>query len=147
MRPNRLTRYAESRSGVVASTASFAGNVASAIGACGRVFSTKDPVETERLYAQSLGVDRDRAHEDVFYVGQRLRLLSLAIDDEPDELVCGAARVLVAFVAAGRPPDQRLDEVEAAFAPLRAATDDGQTGQVIAELLPPYLDAWRRALG
>src|SRR5262245_18330818 len=146
MRPNRLTRLAESRSGVVASAASFAGNLASAIGAGGRVFSTKDPVETERLYAQSVGVDRDRAHEDVFYVGQRLRLLSLAIDDEPDELVCGAARFLVAFVAAGRPPDQRLDEVEAAFAPLRAATDDRQSGQVIAALLPPYLDAWRRAL-
>ena len=51
----------------------------------------------------------------------------------------------VAVVAAGHPPDQRLDEVEGAFAPLREARDDGQPAGVIAELLPAYLGAWQRA--
>jgi hypothetical protein len=49
-------------------------------------------------------------------------------------------------VAAGRPTDQRLDDVEAAFAPLREASDDRQPTRVVEELLPAYLAAWRNAL-
>jgi hypothetical protein len=103
-------------------------------------------IKTERLYAQTVAVDRDRAHADVHYVAQRLSLLALATEDDPEELVRDPARVLVAFVAAGRPSDQRLDEVQTAFAPLREARDDGQPTGVLMGLLPAYLAAWRRAL-
>jgi hypothetical protein len=105
-----------------------------------------DPFETERRYAKVVDVDRDRAHDGVYYVGQRLRLLAMARDDDTDELVRGAARALVAFVTAGRPPILRLDEVEEAYAPLREASDDHQAAETVAGLSPAYLDAWRRAL-
>jgi hypothetical protein len=145
LRPNSLTRYGETRDGVVATTAFLAGTLVATVGVYRRVTHT-DLFGTERLYAQTIDMDRDRAHADVYYVDQRLRLLALATDDDPEELIRSAAHVLVAFVAAGRPPDQRLDEVEGAFAPLREARDDGQPTGMIAELLPAYLSAWRRAL-
>ncbi len=104
--------------------------------------SNTDPLAAERVYAKSLAVDRDRAHADVHYVNQRLQLLAVATDDDP-ELIRGAAQALVAFVAAGRPVHQRLDDVEQAYAPLREAADDRQP---VAELLGPYLGAWRCAL-
>jgi len=146
MRPNTLSRYGETRNGALAMAATLAGAAIACVGVYRRVTHT-DLFGAERLYAQTVDVDRDRAHADVYYVDQRLRLLALATDDDPEELIRSAAHVLVAFVAAGRPPDQRLDQVEGAFAPLREARDDGQPTGVIAELLPAYLGAWRRALG
>jgi hypothetical protein len=143
--PLARLRRARPRTGALASAAVLAGTAIAEVGVYRRV-THSDVIGTERLYAQTVGVDRDRAHADVYYVDKRLRLLALAIDDDLDELVRSAAPVLVAFVAAGRPPDQRLDEVEGAFAPLREAHDDGQPTGVILELLPAYLGAWRRAL-
>lgn len=146
LRPNMLTRYGDSRSGVLATIAVIAGTVAATVGLYRRAVGHGDLLETERLYAHTVAVDRDRAHADVYYVHQRLRLLALAIDDDPEELVHRAAHVLVAFVAAGRPLDQRLDGVEAAYAPLREASDDRQPAAVLAELLPAYLASWRHVL-
>lgn len=143
LRPNRLTRYGEPRSGAFATAAVFVGELVAGVGAIRRLASNTDPLAVERLYAKTLGVDRDRANADVHYVDRRLRLLEVAADDDPEQLIRGAAQVLVAFVAAGRPVDQRLDEVERAFAPLREAADDSQP---VAELVGPYLDAWRRVL-
>jgi hypothetical protein len=120
--------------------------LAAAAGIAGRLVLKTDLFETERLYAKVVAVDRDRAHDDVYYVGQRLRLLAMATDNDPDELVRGAARALVAFVTTGRPFILRLDEVEQACAPLREATEDQQAGETVAGLLPAYLDAWHRAL-
>ncbi len=85
-------------------------------------------------------------HADVHYVAQRLRLLAIAAYDDPEELVHGAAHALVTFVTAGRPADQRFDEVEHAYAPLREATDDEHAIGTIMDLQVAYLDAWRRAL-
>jgi hypothetical protein len=143
LRPNSLTRYGETRSGAFATAAVFVGMLVAGGGVMRRLSSNTDPLAAERLYAQTLGVDRDRAHADVHYVDRRLRLLDVATDDDPEELIRGAAQVLVAFVAAGRPVDQRLDEVEQAFAPLREAADDRQP---VAQLRGAYLDAWRCVL-
>jgi hypothetical protein len=108
--------------------------------------SQTDPLATERLYAQTVAVDRDRAHADVDYVGHRLRLLVMAADDDPDELVRGAAQALVAFVTASRPPGQRLNAVEHAYIPPRETYDDQQATERIVGLLPAYADALRGAL-
>ncbi len=142
---NALIRYGERKGGLLGAAVAFPGAMIESWAVYRRVVST-DVVKTERLYAQTVAVDRDRAHADVYYVDQRLRLLALATDDGFETLVRDAARVLVAFVAAGRPPDQRLDEVETTFAPLREARDDGQPTRVLLGLLPAYLAAWRRAL-
>ena len=83
---------------------------------------------------------------DVYYVDQRLRLLVVVTDDDPEVLIRGAAQALVAFVAAGRPAEQCLDEVEHAYAPLREATADEHPTGTTTGLLAAYLDAWRRAL-
>ena len=144
-RPNALIRYGERRGGLLGAAVAFPGAMIESWGVYRRVVST-DVVKTERLYAQTVAVDRDRAHADVHYVDQRLRLLALATESDLGRLVRDAARVLVAFVAAGRPSDQRLVEVETAFAPLREARDDGQPTGVLFGLLPAYLAAWRRAL-
>jgi hypothetical protein len=144
-RPNALIRYGERRGGVLGAAVAFTGATIATWGVYRRVVRT-DPVKTERLYAQTAAVDRDRAHADVHYVDQRLRLLALAIEDDLGTLVRDAARVLVLFVTAGRPSDQRLDEVETALTPLREARDDGQPTGVLVGLLPAYLAAWRRAL-
>ena len=146
LRPNNLTRYGESRSGALATAAVLAGTAIAAGGVYRRMVSHTDLLGTERLYAQTVAVDRDRAHADVHYVDQRLRLLALATDDDPEELIRGAARPLVAFVATGRPPDQRLEEVEHAYAPLREATDDGQPTGGDRGSAACLLGAWRRAL-
>jgi hypothetical protein len=66
------------------------------------------------------------------------------MDDDPDELVRGAAQALVAFVTAGRPGGQRLNEVEHAYTPLRGAYDDQHATETVGGLLPAYLHAWRR---
>lgn len=144
LRPNGLTRYGEDRSGALATAAVLAGIVIGAGGFYRRMVRHTDPLGTERLYAQTAGVDLDRARADVDYIDQRLRLLALVIDDDPEELVRGAAHALVAFVTAGRPGDQRLDEVEHAYAPLGEATDDRQRWGELAELQADYLGAWRR---
>jgi hypothetical protein len=149
LRPNALIRYGEARRGALATAAVLAGTVAAVGGVFRRgvvMVSQTDVLGTERLYAQTVAVDRDRAHADVHYVDQRLRLLAIAADDDPDELVRGAAHALVAFVTAGRPPGQRLNGVEHAYTPLREAYDDRQPTERFARLLPAYLDAWRRAL-
>jgi hypothetical protein len=78
--------------------------------------------------------------------GSTAEFLDVATDDDPDELVRGAAQALVAFVAAGWPPGQRLDEVEHAYTPLREATDGQQPTETVVCLLAACLDAWRRAL-
>jgi hypothetical protein len=143
LRPNRLTRYGETRSSALANVAVFAGTPVAAGRVCRRIFSNTDPLGAERFYAKTVTVDRSRAHADVHYVDQRLRLLAVATDDDPEELIRGAAYALDSFVAAGRPVDQCVDEVEHAYAPLREAADDRQP---VAELLGAYLDAWRCAL-
>jgi hypothetical protein len=153
-RSNALTRYGKDRCGALATAADVVGTAIATGGIIRRAISLPDSLATERLYAQTVAVDRDRAHVDVYYVGQRLRLLALATadfldvatDDDPDELVRGAAQALVAFVAAGRPPGQRLDEVEHAYTPLREATDGQQPTETVVGLLAAYLDAWLRAL-
>ena len=149
LRPNPLTRYGKGRSGALAEAADLIGTAVAASGVARRLYSRRtDPLGAERLYARSVAVDRDRAHADVYYVDERLRMLAMALvtDDEADELVRAAALVLVAFVAAGRPPDRRLAEVEDALARLREAQDGEQPGSVMEDLMPPYLAAWRRAL-
>lgn len=145
-RANDLMRWGDSRSGALAMAAVMTGTLFATVGVYRRVTRHSDVVGVERLYARTVGVDRDRADADVSYVNQRLQQLAvaLAMDDDLDELVTGAAGVLVAYVAAGRPAEQRLDEVEAVFGPLREASDD--KAGVVAELLPEYLAAWRRAL-
>jgi hypothetical protein len=153
LRPNALTRYAEDRRGLIANAAGIAGTVAAAGSVYRRVVRQADPNETVRAYAAVLGVDHDRADADVSYAADRLRLLALAGPDpdaagpgsDHDTLVRDAARLLVAFVAEGRPPDGRLDDVEAAYEPLRGAVDDKRSADDDAhELLGAYLDAWRR---
>lgn len=146
LRPNALTRYGKDRHGAFATAVVIAGTVAAAGGVLRRMVSQTDLLATERLYAQTVAVDRDRAHADVDYVGHRLRVLAIATDDDTDELVRGAAQALVAFVTAGRPPGQRLNAVEDSYTPLREAYDDRQATERIAGLLPAYADAWRRAL-
>jgi hypothetical protein len=146
LRSNKLTRYGEGHSGAVASAALMAGGIVATCGVLRRMTGHPDVLRAERLYALSVGVDRDRAHADVHYVSQRLQLLAmpLAVEQDLDELVRAAAPVLVAFVAAGRPSEQRLDEVEAVYAPLREALDDPRLEA--GELLRAYLAAWRHAL-
>jgi hypothetical protein len=145
-RLNALIRWGDRRGGgALAVAAVLIGGVIATGGVYRRV-THSDVSEVERLYAQTAAVDRDRAHADVHYVHQRLRLLALATADDPWRHVRDAAPVLVTFVAAGRPTDQRLDDVEAAFAPLREASDDRQPTRVVEELLPAYLAAWRNAL-
>jgi len=73
----------------------------------------------------------------VRYVEGRLRLLVAAAGDDADELVNGAARVLVAFVADGRPADRRLNEVEVALAPLRDAVDKNRQAPEKTARAPP----------
>jgi hypothetical protein len=145
MRSNKLIRYGMGRSGPVAAAALIAGGIAATGGVMRRFGSHSDPHRVERLYALAVAVDRDRAHADVYYVTQRLQLLAMPLEDDLDGLVRGAAPVLVAFVAAGRQSDQRLDEVEAVYGPLREAVDDSRP-EVAAELLPAYLAAWRHTL-
>jgi len=146
-RLNNLMRWGDSRSGALAMAAVMTGSLIEAVALYRRVTRHSDVVGVERLYAGTVGVDRDRADADVSYVWQRLQQLAvaLAMDDDLDELVSGAARVLVAYVVAGRPAEPRLDEVEAVFGPLREARDDDQA-DVLAELSPEYLAAWRRVL-
>jgi hypothetical protein len=87
---------------VLATAVGLAGIVAAAGGMFRRAVRT-DPRETVRLYAPVVAGDRDRANADVAYVECRLRLLAAAAGDDSEELMNGAARVLVAFVADGRP--------------------------------------------
>jgi hypothetical protein len=144
MRSNKLVRYGEGRSGPVAAAALIAGGIVATGGVMRRMGSHPDPHRVERLYALTVAVDRDRAHADVYYVTQRLQLLAIPLEMD-DGLVRGAAPVLVAFVAAGRQSEQRLEEVEAVYGPLREAVDDRRPG-VMEELLPAYLAAWRHTL-
>jgi len=146
LRPNKLLRYGEGRSGPVAAAALITGGIVATGGVMRRIGSHPDPHKVERLYALAVAVDRDRAHADVYYVSQRLQLLAmpLAMEDDLDGLVRGAALVLVAFVAAGRQSEQRLADVEAVYGPLREAFDDRRPE--VEELLPAYLAAWRHTL-
>jgi hypothetical protein len=153
-RSNALLRYGESRSGVLATAAEFAGIAIASVSGFRRGIAITDPFATERLYAQTVAVDPDRAHADVHYVDQRLLYLAIRTCDAPEELIRDAAHPLVAFVAAGRPADQRLDEVEQAYAKLRDANDarlhgpndDEISSEATTELMLAYQDAWRRAL-
>jgi hypothetical protein len=153
-RSNTLLRYGESRSGALATAAVFAGIAIAGVSAFRWGISITDPFATERLYAQTVAVDRDRAHSDVHYVDQRLQFLAIATCDDPEALIRGAAHPLVAFVAAGRPADQRLEEVEQAYARLcdasdarlYGASDDEHSSPATTELMLGYLNAWRRAL-
>ena len=131
----------------MAAAALIAGGIVATGGVMRRFGSHPDPHRVERLYALAVAVDRDRAHADVYYVTQRLQLLAmaLAMEDDLDGLVRGAAPFLVAFVAAGRQSEQRLDDVEAVYGPLREAFDDRRP-EVVEELLPAYLAAWRHTL-
>jgi hypothetical protein len=146
VRPNALMRYGEDRRGALATAAELAGEFAALVALVRRVVRQTDPLGAERLYAETVAVDRDQAHADVHYVDQRLRCLAIGTDDDAEQLVRGAAHVLVAFVMAGRPAGQRLREVEQAYIPLREARDDREPTGRIADLLPAYMDAWRRAL-
>jgi hypothetical protein len=153
-RSNTLLRYGESRSGALATAAEFAGLAIALVSDFRRMIGITDPFATERLYAQTVAVDPDRAHADVHYVDQRLLFLAIRTWDVPEELVRGAAHPLVAFVAAGRPADQRFDEVEQAFAKLRdandarlhGANDDVISSEATTELMLAYQDAWRCVL-
>ncbi len=105
------------------------------------------PLAAERLYAKTVAVDPVRAHTDVYYVDQRLLFLVVVTDDDPEVLIHGAPQASVrAFVAAGRPAEQCLDEVEHAYAPLREATADEHPTGTTTGLLAAYLDAWRHAV-
>jgi hypothetical protein len=146
VRSNALMRFGEDRRGALATAAVLAGAFAAQVALFRRVVRQTDWLGAERLYAQTVAVDRDRAHADVHYVDQRLRCLAIGTDDDSEQLVRGAAHLLVAFVMAGRPAGQRLSEVEHAYIPLREARDDQQPTGRIADLLPAYVDAWRRAL-
>jgi hypothetical protein len=115
-----------------------------AVAAFRRYPQLPDQLTTRRLYEQATGVDRDRANADLALVADRLSPLVNAPDGpHGDALVLGASRRLVAWVAAGRTADERMSDVEAAFAHwVQLAEEDGAAPEAIMDSLYSYVEAW-----
>lgn len=112
------------------------------------LFRTPDPIETRRMYQQATGLGRDRAMADVDVVIDRLGPLAATGDEQGgDELISAAARRLVGWVAAGRPDDDAMAGVEAAFARWAEVleTRDRSDAELV-ELTDRYIEAWAATL-
>jgi hypothetical protein len=144
---NPLDAWAERRGGRVGKIVGFVGAVTMGI----RFVVTHRPPDvrttraTRRLYQQATGVDRDRAHADVAVVSDRLSPLVAVAPAGPrgDDLVVAASRRLVAWVAAGRPADDQMAGVEAAFARwVQFAEGDAATPSALVEAAESCVAAW-----
>jgi len=141
---NRLDAWAERRDGRVGKIVGFVGAMAMAV----RVVATvrrPDVRATRRLYEQATGVDRDQANADVAVVSERLSPLVVVAPAGPrgDDLVVAVSRRLVAWVAAGRPVDEEMAGVEAAFARwVQVAEDDAVTSSALVAPAESCVAAW-----
>jgi hypothetical protein len=145
--PGVLVR-AQERRGPLGTVAGLVGGVWMAVSALGQYRRLPNQLTTRRLYEQATGVDRDRAHADLALVADRLSPLINAPDGpQGDALVLGAARRLVAWVAAGRTPGGQMSDVEAAFAHWVAISEkDRAAPEAVMDSLESYVEAWDAAV-
>lgn len=141
--PGVLVR-AQDRRGLLGTVAGVVGGVWMAVSALRRYPRLPDQLSTRRLYEQATGVDRDQANANLALVADRLSPLVNAPDGpQGDVLVRIASRRLVAWVAAGRPDDEKMSGVEAAFAQyVRITEQDDPEADAVVQSVGAYVDAW-----
>jgi hypothetical protein len=144
---NRLMAYAEDRRGVIGIMAGVVGAIEMAVSMIRQIVRLPDQDTTRRLYAQATGVGRDQGAADLAVVADRLSPLMHAPNGaQGDALVRAASRRLVAWVAAGRPHDEQVAGVEAAFAQwIEVAEHDSPDPDGLVQVAESYVAAWEAA--
>lgn len=143
-----LVRAGEERDDLLGQAMGVLGVLVTMPSTLGGLFRMPDPIETRRLYQQATGLGRDRAFADVNLVIDRLGPLAATSDEQGgDELISSAARRLVAWAAAGRPDDEAMAGVEAAFARwAEVAEAKDRSDAELVELTDRCIEAWAATL-